>query len=313
MASVDKLVGAVIEKRFKLESVIGQGGLSTVYKGHHETAGFPVAVKVLHSDYSDTDESRERFKREAAIINHLNHPNIVHMYSFGFLSNETEGLSPQFRPGSDPLPYLVLEHLSGYGLDDILDQRYKLSENLAYRLVAGVIEGLQFAHERGIVHRDIKPSNVMVIDELSDVDKSYPGPYSQHVKLLDFGIAKCNAHHDKKPADLTQPGFVFGSPLYMSPEQCKGQEVDQRSDIYSLGCMYYEMLKGEPPFKGESAVHTFAMHLYEKPVTLPIGKGDGLVSQELNDIIMKCLEKEREARWLSVSQLRQALKDLYKF
>jgi serine/threonine protein kinase len=313
MASVDKLVGALIEKRFKLESVIGQGGLSTVYKGHHETAGFPVAVKVLHSDYSDTDESRERFKREAAIINHLNHPNIVHMYSFGFLSNETEGLAPQFRPGSDPLPYLVLEHLSGYGLDDILDQRDKLSENLAYRLVAGVIEGLQFAHERGIVHRDIKPSNVMVIDELSDVDKSYPGPYSQHVKLLDFGIAKCSAHHDKKPADLTQPGFVFGSPLYMSPEQCKGQEVDQRSDIYSLGCMYYEMLKGEPPFKGESAVHTFAMHLYEKPVTLPIGKGDGLVSQELNEIIMKCLEKEREARWLSVSQLRQALKDLYKF
>lgn len=308
-----KLVGAVIEKRFKLESVIGRGGLSTVYKGHHEKAGFPVAVKVLHADFSDTDESRERFKREAAIINHLNHPNIVHMYSFGFLSDLTEGLDVKFKPGAQPLPYLVLEHLAGYGLDTILDQRQKLSENLAYRLIAGVIEGLQFAHDMGIVHRDIKPSNVMVIEELSDDDKSYPGPYSQHVKLLDFGIAKCNACHDEKPAQLTQPGFVFGSPLYMSPEQCKGQEVDQRSDIYSLGCMYYEMLKGEPPFKGESAVHTFAMHLYEKPVDLPIGLGDSFVSQELNDIILRCLEKDRDDRWRSVSQLKQALKDLYKF
>ncbi|MBP6745504.1 protein kinase, partial [bacterium] len=116
MDNGNKLVGAVIEKRFKLESVIGRGGLSTVYKGHHEKAGFPVAVKVLHADYSDTDESRERFKREAEIINHLNHPNIVHMYSYGFLSDQTEGLEPKYRPGSEPLPYLVLEHLSGYGL-----------------------------------------------------------------------------------------------------------------------------------------------------------------------------------------------------
>jgi serine/threonine-protein kinase len=99
----------------------------------------------------------------------------------------------------------------------------------------------------------------------------------------------------------------------MSPEQCKGQEVDQRSDIYSLGCMYYEMLTGEPPFKGESAVHTFAMHLYEKPVSLPVGKGEGLVPQAVNDIIMKCLEKDREDRWLSANQLKQALKDIYQF
>jgi len=307
-----KLLGAVIEKRFKLESVIGRGGLSTVYKGYHEKAGFQVAVKVLHSDFSDTDESRERFKREAAIINNLNHPNIVHMYSYGFLTDSTEGLEAKYLPGKDPLPYLVLEHLDGFGLDHILDERTRLSEKLAYRLIAGVMEGLQFAHDMGIIHRDIKPSNVMVIDELSASDRSYPGPFSQHVKLLDFGIAKCNKCHDQKPSmQLTQPGFVFGSPLYMSPEQCKGQDVDQRSDIYSLGCMYYEMLCGEPPFKGESAVHTFAMHLYEHPVPLTRCITEAKVSQELNDIILKCLAKERDERWHSVSDLRQALKALY--
>ncbi len=307
-----QLLGAVIEKRFKLESVIGRGGLSTVYQGRHEKAGFQVAVKVLHPDYSDTEESRERFKREAAIINNLNHPNIVHMYSYGFLSDLTEGLEAKYSPGKDPLPYLVLEHLAGYGLDTILDERTRLNEKLAYRIIAGVIEGLQFAHDMGIIHRDIKPSNVMIIDELSDSDKSYPGPFSQHVKLLDFGIAKCNKCHDEKPVmQLTQPGFVFGSPLYMSPEQCKGLDVDYRSDIYSLGCMYYEMLCGDPPFKGESAVHTFAMHLYEVPLPLTQTQTDGAVSTELNDIIMKCLAKDPNERWRSVSQLRQALKDLY--
>lgn len=306
-----KLLGAVIEKRFKLESVIGRGGLSTVYQGHHEKAGFPVAVKVLHADFSDTEESQERFKREAAIINNLNHPNIVHMYSFGFLTDQTEGLEPKHWPSRGPLPYLVLEHLKGYGLDSILEERTKLNDKLSYRLIAGVIEGLEFAHDRGIIHRDIKPSNVMVIDELSETDRSYPGPFSQHVKLLDFGIAKCNKCHDEKPVELTQPGFVFGSPLYMSPEQCKGQEVDHRSDIYSLGCMYYEMLTGEPPFRGESAVHTFAMHLYEKPTALPLGDGEGCVPEAVNEIILRCLEKDKNDRWRSVSQLRQALKEVY--
>ncbi len=312
MNNGEKLLGAVIEKRFKLESVIGRGGLSTVYQGRHEKAGFQVAVKVLHSDYSDTEESRERFKREAEIINNLNHPNIVHMYSYGFLSDLTEGLEAKYSPGKDPLPYLVLEHLAGYGLDTILDKHTRLNEKLAYRIIAGVIEGLQFAHDMGIIHRDIKPSNVMIIDELSDSDKSYPGPFSQHVKLLDFGIAKCNKCHDEKPAmQLTQPGFVFGSPLYMSPEQCKGLDVDYRSDIYSLGCMYYEMLCGDPPFKGDSAVHTFAMHLYEVPLPLTQTRTEGEISPELNDIIMKCLAKDPNERWRSVSQLRQALKDLY--
>ncbi|MBU6452671.1 MAG: serine/threonine protein kinase [Cyanobacteria bacterium REEB67] len=307
-----KLLGATIERRFKLENIIGQGGLSTVYKGHHEAAGFPVAIKVLHSDFSGTEESLERFKREAKIINHLNHPNIVHMYSFGILSDQSEGITAQQLPSATPLPYLVLEHLDGYGLDRILDEKEKLPELMAFRIIDGVLDGLKFAHDMGIIHRDIKPSNVMLIHDLSDNDKIFPGNHSQHVKLLDFGIAKCNRCHDQSQKQrLTQPGFVFGSPLYMSPEQCKGHDVDARSDIYSLGCMYYEMLRGEPPFKGESAVHTFAMHLYEKVVPLPEGDGEGCVTKGLNDILLKCLAKERGDRWIDVGALKRALIDLY--
>jgi serine/threonine protein kinase len=306
-----KLLGAVLEKRFKLEHVIGKGGLSTVYKGHHEQAGFPVAVKVLHDDFSGTDESLERFKREATIINKLNHPNIVHMYSFGLLSKDMEGIMVDQLPSTVPLPYLVLEHLDGYGLDTILDEREKLPELMSFRIIAGVLEGLEFAHDLGIIHRDIKPSNVMLVHDMNDTDKTYSGTFSQHVKLLDFGIAKCSRCNDKQHIQLTQPGFVFGSPLYMSPEQCKGQDVDTRSDIYSLGCMYYEMLSGQPPFKGESAVHTFAMHLYEKIKPLPVGDGEGEVKAGLNDILAKCLAKEREDRYQTVKELKRDLIELY--
>ena len=289
---------SLINGRYRVERKIGEGGMAIVYQVHDLLLARDVAIKTPRPQFASDSAFRARFQREARASASLSHPNIIDVFDVG----EEKGQ-----------PYIVMELVRGQTLKEIIASEAPFHPADVGELLRQVGGALDYAHKRGYVHRDIKPSNVMVIDELSDDDKSYPGPYSQHVKLLDFGIAKCNACNDEKPAQLTQPGFVFGSPLYMSPEQCKGQEVDQRSDIYSLGCMYYEMLKGEPPFKGESAVHTFAMHLYEKPVTLPIGDGDGFVSQELNDIVLKCLEKDREARWNSASQLRQALKDLYKF
>ena len=302
----DALIGAVIENRFVLESVIGRGGLSTVYRASHEKAGLTVAVKILHSNYSDTTESVERFKREAAIINHLNHPNVVHMYSSGVLSGEIVKASGESEFVDSARPYLVLECLDGFGLDDLLSKEGRLGLAAVKEVVQGVVKGLHEAHELGIIHRDIKPSNVMLVRTVGDFDKDYPGEFTRMVKLLDFGIAKCNKCHDEEKKALTQPGYIFGSPLYMSPEQCMGRDIDHRTDIYSLGCMLYELLVGEPPFDGENAMHTFAMHIYEQPKSLRSHENLGHISLELDEIVLKCLAKEPAARFGTVDEFYKA-------
>jgi eukaryotic-like serine/threonine-protein kinase len=300
------LLGAVIENRFILQSVIGQGGLSTVYKAQHKVADRDAAVKILHDDYSNTTESVQRFEREAVIINRLNHPNIVHMYSFGVLSGDLEKMDGAFEMIAEPRPYLVLELLRGEGLDKLLDITGKLPMPAIIEIMDGVFEGLKAAHELGVVHRDIKPSNIMILREIDEYDSSYPGSFTRRVKLLDFGIAKCNKCHDEKAKALTQPGYVFGSPNYMSPEQCMGRDIDLRSDIYSLGCMLYEMLTGNPPFEGENAMHTFAMHIYEQPKPLNTHEGLANVSNALEEVVQKSLSKEVEARYESVDAFRTA-------
>lgn len=299
-AEDEALIGSVIENRFVLDSILGRGGISTVYLGRHNRVDLSVAVKILHTHFSDTDESIERFKREAIIINALNHPNIVHMISYGILQDDQKSKDLA-------RPYLVLEHLQGHGLDHLLDQKTRLSQEQSLEIIRAVVDGLVFAHDLGIVHRDIKPSNVMLVDQLSQSDAPYVDSSHSNVKLLDFGIAKCQSAHDKTSQKLTQPGFIFGSPLYMSPEQCKGDELDIRSDIYSLGCMFYEMLAGIAPLRGSNAMHTFAMHLYEMPRPFRALAGPPKVSAALEQIIFQCLTKKPEERFSSCSELKQAL------
>ena len=306
-------VGALIENRFVLEDVIGRGGLSTVYKARHKAAERIAAVKILHEDYSNTEESIERFKREAVIINKLNHPNIVHMYSYGVLRDEISKQDGAVLSLADPRPYLVLELLSGVGLDDLLDKEGRLPLRAIGEIMEGVFEGLKAAHEIGVVHRDIKPSNIMILKKIDDYDSAYPGTFTRRVKLLDFGIAKCNKCHDEKAKDLTQPGHIFGSPLYMSPEQCMGRDIDQRSDIYSLACMLYEMLSGDPPFVGENAMHTFAMHIYEQPKPLRRSADrqaaqtvPANISEALEEVVFRALNKEPEARFENIEAFQAA-------
>lgn len=307
----EALVGAAIEGRFVLEKVIGVGGLSTVFKARHRQADLDVAVKVLHSNYSNTEESIERFKREAVIINVLNHPNIVNLYSFGILQGSIDKADGGTLPIPEARPYLVLELLNGVDLDYVLE-RSRLSELQAYRAMLGVLDALEFAHEHNVIHRDIKPSNVMLSNFTDSLELLDSEQLSESVKLLDFGIAKCNKCHDKKPPNLTQPGEVFGSPLYMSPEQCKGIDLDHRSDIYSFGCMYYKILCGVPPFKGENATHTFAMHIYEEAETCRRGPFASLISEEIDEIVRKCLRKNPDERWNSVAEIKSALSTLYR-
>ncbi len=302
-AEDEALIGSTIENRFVLDRILGRGGISTVYLGRHNRVDMTVAVKILHTHFSDTEESIERFKREAIIINALNHPNIVHMISYGILHDNDSKSKEEARP------YLVLEHLEGHGLDHLLDQQTRLSPEQSLEIINAVVDGLIFAHELGIVHRDIKPSNVMLVEKLSESDKPYSDGHS-NVKLLDFGIAKCQSAHDKTSQKLTQPGFIFGSPLYMSPEQCKGDELDIRSDIYSLGCMFYEMLSGRAPLRGSNAMHTFAMHLYEMPLAFKNLPDPVKISPKLEKIIFKCLTKRPEDRYKSCTELKKALSAL---
>ncbi|MFA7340658.1 MAG: serine/threonine-protein kinase [Candidatus Obscuribacterales bacterium] len=303
----EALIGSTIENRFVLERILGRGGISTVYLGRHNRVDLSVAVKILHTHFSDTDESIERFKREAIIINALNHPNIVHMISYGILQDDGANLSKAKAKADEARPYLVLEHLQGHGLDHLLDEKTRLSQEQSLEIVKAVVDGLIFAHDLGIVHRDIKPSNVMLVDQLSQSDAPYTDDNHSNVKLLDFGIAKCQSAHDKTSQKLTQPGFIFGSPLYMSPEQCKGDELDIRSDIYSLGCMFYEMLAGVAPLRGSNAMHTFAMHLYEMPLPFKSRPEPIKVNPKLEKIIFKCLTKKPEDRYKSCLELKKAL------
>ncbi len=299
-----QLLGVLLDHRFVLDEVIGIGGLSTVFRAHHINTDLNVAVKVLHSDYADTEESVERFKREAKIINVLNHDNIVGVISFGVIENEVEKQSGEKIPIHQKRPFLALELLDGVGLDNLLDT--PMNEREAFLIMKEVLLALEVAHQKGIIHRDIKPSNVMILTA-EDSSGAPANGSSPRIKLLDFGIAKCNKCHDRNK-ELTQPGVVFGSPLYMSPEQCMGRDVDHRTDIYSLGCMYYRILTGVAPFEGENAMHTFAMHMYEEPKPISV---HGTYSPEIETLVMRCLDKNPNKRWQSVTEMITALDEMY--
>ncbi len=309
-----KLVGCLVEGRFLIEEIIGVGGLSTVYLAGHNRADLKVAVKIMHSNLTDTEESIERFRREAEIINKLNHPNVVHIYSAGVLEGELKREDGTTMRLETPRPYLVLERLHGQDLDNVLKKVGRFDEKESYRIISSVLKALSEAHQLGIIHRDIKPSNVMLVDKVSCFDKHYPLDQFEPVKLLDFGIAKCMRCYDEnRDRELTQPGMVFGSPLYMSPEQCLGRELDCRTDIYSLGCMYFRMLTGRAPFEGESPMHTFAMHMYETPPPLTelLGADGPAPDPRLVTLINSCLSKKADERPASAAEMLAELQSFY--
>ncbi|MBP6352083.1 MAG: serine/threonine protein kinase [Candidatus Obscuribacter sp.] len=307
----DALIGTIVERRFVIDKVIGRGGISTVYKVKHLHADIEACIKILHSSYTSTEESVERFRREAAITNAINHANVVHMLSYGVLRGELER-SEGFEPETvkEPRPYLILELLKGAGLDRII-RKGAIGQSQSLQITRAVLDALIVAHEMGIIHRDIKPSNVMIVESISEMDQMYSDLPVSQVKLLDFGIAKCNACHDAEVQRLTQAGSIFGSPLYMSPEQCKGDDLDQRSDIYSLGCMLYEMLTGIPPYQGQNVMHTFAMHIYEQPRSFNELADMPAINPQLEAIVMRCLAKDRKDRFQNGVELKQALASIY--
>lgn len=266
--------GVVIDDRYEIESFVGKGGMSTVYKARHLHMDRLVALKFLKEGLIADNDALQRFKRESLAVSSLDHPNIVKAYGFGIAGRS---------------PYMAMEYVQGTSLADVLKQEGRLSKEEALPLFEQILEALAHAHEKGVIHRDLKPSNVMLVGA------------ERQPKLVDFGIAKILPETGQELQKLTQTGDVLGTVVYMSPEQCMASPLDSRSDLYSMGCLMYEVLDGEPPFKGDTALITIAKHLNEKP------RASEYVTGDLGGAILKALEKEPIRRFQSARELNEAL------
>lgn len=276
--ATDPLVGSFFAERYQIISQLGKGGMSSVYKAKHTLMDRIVAIKILVA--SDVP-SLKRFQLEAKLVSSLKHHNIVTVYDFGV----------SFKGQ----PYLVMDYLEGSNLMDEIRKETRLDLVRATWIFCQACDALNLAHKRDLIHRDLKPSNFMLVDEEQHDDV---------VKLVDFGIAKHLTVPVSEAAQLTQTGQVLGSPLYMSPEQCTGNRLDARSDIYSLGCVMYETLTGKPPLLGTDVFDTIQRHIHETPRSFASVDPE-LVSipEQIEKIVLKCLQLDPADRYQTILEL----------
>jgi serine/threonine protein kinase len=241
------LCGLVVAERYELVELIGEGGMSCVYRALDKQLGHMVAIKLLLQSRKQDAAALARFQQEAVAVSRLEHPNIVRPIDFGV--------------AEDGQPFLVMDLVDGRPLSRLLEEKKSFTMAQIFSLTKGTLDALVHAHAQGIVHRDIKPSNIMVTFDQND---------RPTVHIVDFGIAKLTALQNGSM--LTRTGDIFGSPHYMSPEQCLGNNVDGRSDLYSLGCIVYELLQGTPPYEAENILKVMHMHVSERPE--PINRDD---------------------------------------
>jgi tRNA A-37 threonylcarbamoyl transferase component Bud32 len=271
--------GQIVESKYRVIALIGAGGMGSVYRVQHLMLAKEMALKTI-SATSLTDDAWHRFQREARAIAKLTHVNIVQVYDFGI--------------DADGVPYYTMELLKGQSLSQKIQDEGKLAKEEALPCFIQVAAALLHAHKHKIVHRDIKPANIF-LKQTSD-NKSV-------VKVVDFGIAKLATSQNIEEQAETDSGLVFGSPLYMSPEQSIGNPTDERTDIYSFGCSLFETLTGQPPFRGKNAFETITMHHHQMPPSLVEASGGVQFGQPLEKLVAKLLEKEAEDRYQSFEQV----------
>lgn len=274
----------VLSDRYIILSEIGSGGMGRVYQARHKLINRIVAVKVLHEHLLTDPMSKRRFDQEAQAASALTHPNLIAVYDYGFATNG--------------LPYLVMDFLQGQSLQDLLKEIGHLQPSRFLNIFTQCCAALDHAHKKGVLHRDVKPTNIMLLGEVKGQD---------FVKIVDFGIAKILPHEGSAEQQLTQTGTIFGSPYYMSPEQCQGEKTDVRSDIYSLGCVMYEALTGKVPFSGENILATLCKHVRESARPFKEQAPELTIPQELERIVFKALEIMPENRYQSFEELNQDL------
>ncbi|CAA0116547.1 Serine/threonine-protein kinase PknB [Mycolicibacterium vanbaalenii] len=267
-----------LSDRYEVGEILGFGGMSEVHMARDLRLHRDVAIKVLRADLARDPSFYLRFRREAQNAAALNHPAIVAVYDTG------EAETP-----SGPLPYIVMEYVDGVTLRDIVHSEGPMPPQRAIEVIADACQALNFSHQHGIIHRDVKPANIMI---------SKTGA----VKVMDFGIARALADAGNP---VTQTAAVIGTAQYLSPEQARGVKVDARSDVYSLGCVLYEMLTGEPPFVGDSPVAVAYQHVREDPV--PPSERHSGISPELDAVVLKALAKNPDNRYQTAAEMRTDL------
>lgn len=283
----DKLIGKTIADKYLIESYLGGGGMSHVYKARHlHIKHKVVALKLLQSQVFVDPQHVLRLQQEANAAGSLSHRNIIEIQDFG-LAGPTQ-------------PYLVMDYFEGQSLDQVIKAEGRIDLQRLVGIIGQVCSALAHAHENGVIHRDVKPSNIMVMQDEHGKDL---------VKVVDFGIAKQSAG-EAEISKLTQTGDILGSPLYMSPEQCLGQTVDGRTDIYSLGCVVYEAITGVSPFVGDTTFETIYKHLNEAPPPFPAAVRRNPQAKALEAIVCKMLAKRPDERYRFMLEVASDLKYL---
>jgi hypothetical protein len=278
-AERDALLGTLLAGRYRIEELIGSGGMGAVYRAEHVHMRKAVAVKVLHKEMTAFPEVVARFEREAVAAGRIEHPHVVSASDFGKLE--------------DGSFYLVLEFIEGQSLAKLVDGHGPLPPQRALRIAHQIVAALHAAHSVGIVHRDLKPENVMLVQKDDQPD---------FVKVLDFGIAKIKVEETAEQPALTQIGTVFGTPEYMSPEQARGELVDARADLYTVGVILFEMLSGVSPFKDDDLVVVLTRHLTADPPPLPAD-----LDPMIQDLVLLLLRKNRDERVQSAQELLERI------
>ncbi|CAN5573423.1 hypothetical protein BH10CYA1_BH10CYA1_21730 [soil metagenome] len=282
MQTEDPRVNELFGGKYIVRSLIGKGGMGVVYKVDHAILRKPLAVKVLRVDASLGDSAVERFEQEAKAASVLSHINLVGVHDYGVT-----------KTGA---PYLVMDYFEGDSIAQLIRKKGIFSIDQAMPVFIQICSGIAYMHAKGIIHRDIKPSNIVVTKDEHGLPVA---------KLLDFGLAKFLPTVNTTMKTLTKTGEIFGSPQYMSPEQCRGEVVDERSDLYSLACVMYEMVTGQAPLTGETAVLTIYKHINEQP--LPASQVNALVPESISQIIMRALSKDLQIRYQNIDELKQDL------
>ena len=272
----------VLSGRYRVDELIGRGGMASVYRGYDLTLGRLVAIKVLKRDLANDSAFRTRFRLEAQAASRMAHPTIVRVYDAG----EDSEMAPDGTVS--PVPFIIMELVHGSLLKDIIASG-PVPVTDAVRYVDGILEALEYSHRAGVVHRDIKPGNVMVTD-------------AGQVKVMDFGIARAVSDSSSTVAETTQ---ILGTAAYFSPEQAKGEPVDARADVYSAGVVLYELLAGRQPFRGETPVAVAYQHVSETPI--PPSEINETVPRALDAIALRALAKDPFQRYQDAASFREAL------
>ncbi|HEY9720017.1 MAG TPA: serine/threonine-protein kinase, partial [Trichormus sp.] len=276
LADGDPIIGIEIAERYKVMSRIGSGGFSVVYLAIDNKLKRQVAIKLLHAFLQESEELMKRFRRETELTARLQHPNLAVIYDSGALSNGQ--------------PYIAMEYLQGVTLEEVIASEKRVSVARTVKIVAQICDALNYAHKAGVIHRDLTPRNIFVLEDDS-------------IKIIDFGLAFCF----DGSRSLTSPGDIIGTPQFMSPEQCRGEPVDRRADIYSVGLIMQYMLSGVKPVDGDNVFQVVAKQVNETPPSLAEVCPDLFFPSAMRQAIQGCIAKDPNERFSDCAELKQMI------